>query len=160
MSMPSKKMIAAICLAVAVAGAGVFNWYQSAFADQQAATPGSTDDPLVTKSYVDEKLAQIQGGGGATAGASDKWEVVTVPAGKKIVVNDGGELIVRNGKAVAYSPDVNGLADLTDGIDVAPGKTIAANHLILSPRGGRGLEPDPKQKNGLIVLVHGGYSLQ
>jgi len=159
--MPSKKMIAVACLAVAVAGAGGFNWYQSAFADQQSATPGSTDDPLVTKSYVDEKIAQIQGGGVASSAAtSDKWEVVTVPAGKKIIVNDGGELIVRNGKAVAYSADANGLADLTDGIDVAPGKAIAANHLILSPRGGRGVQPDPKQKNGLIVLVHGGYSLQ
>lgn len=133
-------------------------WHSDA--ETNSATPGSTDDPIVTKSYVDQKLAEIQGGTGVGSAAANKLEVVTVPAGKKIIVQDGGELIVRNGKAVAYSTDANGLSDMTDGLDIAPGKPVAANHLILFPRGGRGVQPDPNQKNGLIVLVRGSYQLQ
>ncbi|MBB6732294.1 hypothetical protein [Cohnella zeiphila] len=157
----SKKVTAAAAIAVVLAGIGGISWYQSAYADQQTATPGSTDDPIVTKSYVDQKLAEIQGGGTATApAASSKLEVVNVPIGKKLMVDAGGEVIVRNGKALAYSTDANGLSDVTDGIDLTSGKAIATNHLILFPRAGRGIEPDPKQKYGLTVLVRGNYSLQ
>lgn len=128
-------------------------------------TPGSVSDPLVTKAYVDaavEKLVKQElekigstGGGGATA-----LEVVTVPWGSKLIVGDGGEMIVRSGKAIAYSSDANGLSDLTDGVDIKPGKPVGNNHLILNPRGERGVEADPKQGKGLIVLVRGGYKLQ
>ncbi|OXS55916.1 hypothetical protein B1A99_22080 [Cohnella sp. CIP 111063] len=127
-------------------------------------TPGSVDDPLVTKAYVDaavEKLVKQElekigstGGGGSTA-----LEVVTVPWGSKLIVGDGGEMIVRSGKAIAYSSDANGLSDLTDGTDIKPGKAVGNNHLILNPRGERGVEADPKQAKGLIVLVRGEYKL-
>jgi len=85
---------------------------------------------------------------------------VTFPAGKRLIVAGGSEVIVRSGKAIAYSPDSNGLSDLTDGKDIAPGKPVPANHLILSPRDGRGVEADPNQTNGLIVLVRGTYEIQ
>jgi hypothetical protein len=130
-------------------------------------TPGSTDDPIVTKGYVDSQVAKLVqqemekiGQGGAGSADSSKIEVVTVPLGKKVIVADGGELIVRSGKAVAYSTDANGLSDMTDGLAIPPGKQVRNDHLILFPRGGRGVEADPKQKNGLIVLVRGVYQLQ
>lgn len=159
-------ILATLSAAVVIGGVG---WYQSAYADsQQSTTPGYADDPLVTKSYVDQKVAELvkqelaKGAGGAPtgSGAVAKLEVVTVPFGKKIIVEDGGELIVRTGKAVAYSTDANGLSDMTDGLDIAPGKPVGNNHLILFPRGGRGVEADPKQKNGLTVLVRGSYKIQ
>ncbi|MFD0673655.1 hypothetical protein [Cohnella sp. GCM10027633] len=87
-------------------------------------------------------------------------EVVTVPFGSKLIVSDGGEMIVRTGKAIAVSSDANGLSDLTDGLDIKPGKPITNNHLILNPRDKRGIEPDPKQTKGLIVLVRGAYTIQ
>ncbi|KIL36740.1 hypothetical protein SD71_06640 [Cohnella kolymensis] len=149
-----------ISLVIVIATVGVNNVVE---ADTNS-PPGSTDDPIVTKSYVDRKIAEATGvgpvGGGAGAGESSKLQVVTVPLGKKIVVQDGGELIVRSGKAVAYSTDANGLSDMTDGLDIAPGKPVGTNHLILFPRGGRGVQADPKQKFGLIVLVRGNYQIQ
>jgi len=130
-------------------------------------TPGSVDDPIVTKAYVDAAVAKLvkqelekAGSGSSGGGASTKLEVVTVPWGTKLIVADGGEMIVRTGKAIAYSSDANGLSDLTDGIDIKPGKAVGNNHLILNPRGARGVEADPKQANGLIVLVRGEYKLQ
>lgn len=140
--------------------------YSTASADSTG-VPGLADDPIVTKSYVDakvaalvkeelDKLGPIGGGGGSSA----ELAVVTVPFGKKIVIGAGGELIVRTGKAIAYSVDANGLSDMTDGLDIAPGKPVATNHLILFPRGDRGVEANPNQKNGLIVLVRGPYTIQ
>lgn len=151
----------------AVVIAGAIGWYQSSYADTQQSTPGSTNDPIVTKSYVDQKVAELvkqelEKNGTSTGGASSssKLEVVTVPAGKRVIVEDGGELIVRTGKAIAYSTDANGLSDMTAGLDIAPGKAVGNNHLILFPRGGRGVEPDPKQKNGLTVLIRGKYTIE
>lgn len=137
---------------------GAMGWYQSVAANTNA-IPGGTNDPLVTKSYVDNKLAEL-GGGGSGAGGTVALEVVNVPFGKKLLVDAGGELIVRSGKAVAYSKDGLGLSDMTDGVDIAPGKSVGNNHLILFPREGRGVQADPKQKNGLIVLIRGGYRME
>jgi len=141
---------------------GGLGWYQSAFADTSS-TPGTTNDPVVTKSYVDQsvaKLVQQELEKLGPIGGSSKLEVVSVPFGSKLIVEEGGELIIRTGKAIAYSADVNGLSDLTDGLDIKPGKPVGNNHLILNPKGVRGIEPDPKQTKGLIVLVRGAYSLQ
>ncbi|WP_239615851.1 hypothetical protein [Cohnella mopanensis] len=126
--------------------------------------PGSVDDPIVTKGYVDAAVAKLvkqemEKIGSTGGGGSAKLEVVTVPWGTKLVVADGGEIIVRSGKAIAYSTDKNGLSDLTDGLDINPGKAVGNNHLILNPRGDRGVEADPKQSKGIIVLVRGEYKL-
>jgi len=143
---------------------GAIGWFQSVKADG-ASTPGNIDDPIVTKSYVDQAVAKLVKAeldkiAGGKENGSAVLEVVTLPWGSKLIVEDGAEIIVRSGKAIAYSSDKNGLSDLTDGLDIAPGKSVANNHLILAPRGGRGVESDPKQSKGLIVLVRGAYQLQ
>ena len=155
---------AALLLGVVIGSIGVLNTVK---ADASGTTPGSVDDPIVTKGYVDSMVAklvqqELAKGGTVTSdgGSSTKLEVVTVPFGSKLIVGDGGEMIVRTGKAVAVSSDANGLSDLTDGLDIKPGKPVQNNHLILNPRGQRGLEADPKQTKGLIVLVRGDYSIQ
>ncbi|XID91098.1 hypothetical protein ACF3MZ_21630 [Paenibacillaceae bacterium WGS1546] len=165
--MTAKKWTIWAATAVLAIVIGTIGIMSTAEADG-GATPGSVDDPIVTKAYVDSVVAKLVkeelqkagnvggGGGGGSAGL----EVVTVPWGTKLIVEDGGELIVRSGKAIAYSADVNGLSDLTDGLDIQPGKPVGNNHLILNPRGERGVEPDPKQTRGLIVLVRGAYTLQ
>lgn len=157
--MRKKLTVLSFALLAAMTIIATVGWVQSSYADSTS-TPGSTSDPLVTKSYVDSVLAQLGQGPIAGGGSSSKLEVVTVPFGQKIIVEDGGELIVRSGKAIAYSSDANGLSDMTDGLDVKPGKAVGNNHLILFPRGGRGVEADPKQDKGLIVLVRGAYKLQ
>jgi hypothetical protein len=159
------KAVKFIGVAAAAALIGTALVYSTSDAEGSQTTPGSADDPIVTKSYVDQKVAELvqqklndlgQTGGSASA----KLEVVDVPWGKKLLVEDGGELIVRAGKAIAYSTDANGLSDMTAGLDIAPGSPVEKNHLILFPRGGRGVEPDPKQQKGLTVLVRGGYQLE
>jgi len=128
-----------------------------------ASQPGSVDDPIVTKSYVDQVVAeqirqelQKMGGGGAGM----ELHVVTVPPGRTLMVSSGGEAIVRSGKMVVVSDSENGLSDLTEGADIAPGKQVSANHLILFPRDGRGLKTVEDQSAESIVLVRGNYYIQ
>lgn len=147
-------------------GAGVWVGVQFASpleAESNTLTPGSVEDPVVTKSYVDEQLAKLSGGaaGGGTGTVADaSLEVVAIPPGKTLMAGQGTEVIVRVGKAIAYSSDSNGISDLTDGAELKKGMKVPANHLILFPREGRGILPDPAQKNGLTILVRGSYTLQ
>lgn len=133
--------------------------------DNPSVTPGSINDPVVTKSYIDQQVAGLvkaeiakQAGGQSDQGGQ-KVEVVTVPVGKFLIAADGAEFIVRAGKAVVYSADSNGISDLTDGVDITNGKPVPSNHLILFPRGGRGVTPAPGQTTGLTVMVRGKYEL-
>lgn len=164
-----KKWTARIVIGavLVVGGFGIGYLNPSAIeADGVSAVPGSVDDPVVTKSYVDELIAKSGGstGGGSTGSgegtAAAKLEVVTVPNGKILIASEGTEVVVRSGKAVAYSPDSNGIADLTAGKDLTIGLTVPANHHILFPRAGRGITTDPSYTKTLTVLVRGAYSFK
>ncbi|MFC5653093.1 hypothetical protein ACFPYJ_29085 [Paenibacillus solisilvae] len=170
----------AVVLVGAAFGAGTY-WNSQADGGDAVAVPGSVNDPVVTKSYIDKQVANLvkaelskqgvdqtklqaaldgfrkeleQGQSGQTV------EVVSVPVTKRLVAKDGAEIVIRVGKAVAYSSDANGIADLTDGTDITNGKTVPSNHLILFPRGGRGVMSANGAKSGLTVLVRGDYELQ
>ncbi|MFF2889965.1 hypothetical protein [Paenibacillus sp. NPDC057967] len=133
-----------------------------------AVTPGTIEDPVVTKSYVDEQIAKLNGGGNTgnnngnsgETGASVKLEVVEVPVGKTLMASAGAEVVVRVGKAVAYSSDTNGISDLTGGVDIKSGKDVPTNHLIWFPRDGRGIKGHPNETNILTVLVKGNYTIK
>lgn len=146
------------------------------------AQPGTADDPVVTKSYVDEQIQKaLQGGNTTTAtaapgvtaspttstsgtgsgqGAADAMEIVDVEPGQTLIASAGAEFIVRAGKAVIYSEDSNGVADLTDGIDLAHGLAAPTNHLLSFPREGRGITVQDGQTLNLVVMVRGGYTLK
>ncbi|WP_028559262.1 hypothetical protein [Paenibacillus pinihumi] len=155
------KLFAAISILSVGAVIGTV-WHSEAIGSQ--VTPGTAEDPVVTKSYVDQLLKQNGGGSNQNPGSGNTaaMQVVTVPEGKTIVATqEGTEFIVRSGKALAYSEEKDGISNLTVGTDLTNGKAVANNHLILSPRAGRGIVPDAKVKNNkLIVLVKGGYDLK
>ncbi|GIP60184.1 hypothetical protein [Paenibacillus woosongensis] len=150
-----------------VEGAGVTN------------QPGTADDPVVTKSYVDQQIQQaLKGGssnsssqgstdssssaqaGNTAASSSDEVKIVEVKPGQKLIAAAGAEFVVRAGKAVIYSEDQNGVADLTDGKDITNGGIVTNNHLLSFPRAGRGIQHQEGQTHPLTVMVRGGYSIQ
>ncbi|WP_028608255.1 hypothetical protein [Paenibacillus harenae] len=160
---------AAFGAAILAFGIGIGTLTSNTSNANTALTPGSVEDPVVTKSYVDEQLAKLGAGGNTGGGSSDggsgtvseaSLEVVAIPAGKTLMAGQGTEVIVRVGKAIAYSSDANGIADLTAGSELTKGKAVPTNHLLLFPREGRGILPDPAQKNGLTVLIRGSYTIQ
>ncbi|MBD2845851.1 hypothetical protein IDH44_11670 [Paenibacillus sp. IB182496] len=161
-----KHIVKLTAACVAITLGVVIGTHLSSQADGADAKPGSADDPVVTKSYVDQLFKQMggelpAGGDNGEAGIAAAMEVVLVPAGKKIVAEEEGtEFIVRSGRAVAYSADKDGISNLTAGKDLTNGTAASKNHLLLSPRPGRGVTPDPKvQNNTLIVLVKGKHAI-
>ncbi|WP_438492995.1 hypothetical protein [Paenibacillus sp. IHBB 3054] len=143
--------------------------------------PGTSEDPVVTKSYVDQQIQKaIQGGTIATQAPAatptpaaiptptatpsqnkgDEVEIVDVKAGQTLIAGAGAEFIVRAGKAAIYSQDSNGVADLTDGADLVNGTAVPSNHLLSFPRAGRGIVVQEGQAGGLVVMVRGAYTLK
>lgn len=137
--------------------------------------PGTADDPVVTKSYVDQAIQQAIKGGGTTTTpttnpgpsnnegngiSSDAVSIVDVKPGQILIASAGAEFVVRAGKAVIYSQDTNGVADLTDGKDITNGGLVANNHLLSFPRDGRGIQVQEGNKYNLTVMVRGGYKIQ
>ncbi|URN96078.1 MAG: hypothetical protein NAG76_07575 [Candidatus Pristimantibacillus lignocellulolyticus] len=123
-------------------------------------TPGTVSDPVVTKSYVDEQMAKLSGGGSTGGTTTATLEVVTVPADRILMVKAGSEIVIRSGKAIAYSSDSNGISDVTDGVDIKNGVAVPTNHEIWFPRDGRGVQAAAGTTGSLIVLVKGSYYLQ
>ena len=161
--MTKKMKLGMIMLATLVVGSSVY----AAKGDA-----GSSNDPLVTKSYVDSKVTQLQKTVEVQASMIDlltqeinnmgkeessRYEVVTVPAGQSIVGKQGTEIIVRSGNGQVLASDGGGLQDMTEGTDLLGGSEIPKYHLVIIPReDGRGIYAT----KDLIVMVRGGYNIQ
>lgn len=140
---------------------------------------GTEQDPLVTKSYVDQKIAQLTGGTSNETLANqlkeqeqlilslrdeitslkeetNTYEIVVVPEGKIIYGKQGSEMIIRAGEGKIVASSVGGVQDVTDGKDLIGDTPAPKNNLLLIPReDGRGLMATKQ----LTVMVRGGYIL-
>lgn len=137
--------------------------------------PGTTDDPVVTKSYVDQQIQQALNGGGTSTNptqpstpstseqpsqGADEVKNVALKPGKLLIADAGTEFIVRSGHAVIYTEVSSGVADLTDGKDLLNGQAAPKNHLLSFPREGRGIQVKEGSQSNLIVMVRGGYTIK
>ncbi len=125
-------------LMIAIFVAGSVFGINKAFATE----PGTKDDPIVTKSYVDDKLM---------------YKPVKMEEGQTIIGGEGAEIILRAGEGTAIASGINGIADLTLGQDIKNGNKIKQNHLLIVPRAdGRGFKADTL----CWILVRGDYELK
>lgn len=146
-----KRIIASITVAVLLIGA-LF------------AVGLSTDDPLITESYLNEVFFKkvkeyIKENTNATAPSvaeASVFELVTVDAGKQFVAKSGCEFIVRQGSAKVVISSLGGVSDVTDGIDIVSGELPSNHHFIVARDDGRGF----KAENQVLVLVKGGYEIK
>ncbi|WP_313885402.1 hypothetical protein [Desulfallas sp. Bu1-1] len=138
-----KKYIAVLGLTGLLAGAAL-GFAGLATAAREDETPGSVNDPLVTKSFVEEYVREYFNQAGSPAGpASRGWALSELEPGEEFTGNAGMELIVRSGRAVVVDPTGSGISDLTDGKNVLAGQVAQNNHLLLIPRAdGRGVKAE------------------
>jgi hypothetical protein len=148
------KTIKGMTLA-AVAGMAIFA--TQAWADGGTGVPGSVDDPVVTKSYVDQQIQQA-----LANGAGSTLTVVELNPGQTLFGFEGTEFIVRTGKVIAVAGNKgDGLTDITAGADLRGGAPVALNHLLLIARSdNRGLKLDPSYSGVAHVMVRGKYELR
>ena len=115
--------------------------------------PGSAGDPLVTKSYVDDKISQLSGGASIEPSV---YVPVSAASGQLLIGHEGTEIILRSGKGVAYCSGENGVVNVTTGEDVTDGAAVSANHMLIVPRyDGRGI----RAETDVWFMVKGGYDL-
>lgn len=131
--------------------------------------PGTAEDPLISLSYLEEKLDEIKDyidskiketstspGTGTSIDAG--LVVVELFNGQLLIGEAGSEIILRSGSATAVTSPLGGLSDVTSGVDIGEGKSIPPNHLLIIPRSdGRGIFVT---KNSTFVMVRGGYTIR
>lgn len=143
-----------------------------------AAEAGSSQDPLVTLSYlndtflgqilekVDAKIAQRnsqivqQLGGQTTSGGTttaSAFTVVTLSSGQVLTGDIGCEVMLRVGSASCVSPSSPGLIDETTGGTLENGKALVKNHLYMMTIEGRGVKAGG---SAVKVLVRGSYTVK
>ncbi len=125
--------------------------------------PGSINDPIVTKSYVDEQInnkvnEQMDILKQQLSKINNNLAVEKLETGQILIGDVGTEFILRGGSAVAYGKSLNGIPDITGGIDIKIGSKIPKNHLLLFPRDdGRGI----KITSGpAYIMIIGNYQMK
>ena len=129
------------------------------------ASPGSNDDPLISLSYITDKLlpeiysyidSKVQGAGGGS-GTADSFKVVDLKSGQRVICNAGCELILRMGSANIIATASGGISDVTKGADLPHNSAMPSNHLLIIPvNDGRGIVMTSDGK----VMIKGTYTLQ
>ncbi|MGE4215313.1 MAG: hypothetical protein AB7E42_11140 [Anaerotignaceae bacterium] len=148
--------------------------------------PGSSADPIVTKSYVDESIAnllgilntsvsstgtaineqrivdnvmaQIEDLGTADTSGALTFEPVQATQGQIVVGKEGAEIILRSGTAISYCTGVDGIIDTSTGAEYFNGTELEKNHLIIIPRAdGRGAVVTSQEA---WFIIKGGYEIK
>lgn len=148
-----KIIVCALLAVCAIAGITVYAAYNY----------GTKDDPLITKSYLDEVLtpelmaqfsAQLDAAGGTSGDGT--FTVVTLRKGQKITCQVGCELMLRIGSASASGPDSPVLVDTTSGTTLENGGALVKNHLYMATIVNNGLTASTDNTK---VLVSGEYTV-
>lgn len=131
-----------------------------------AVSYGSKDDPLITKSYLDEvlqprleaefaseldaALAEIE------TEQSGDFVVITLTTGQTVTCGVGCEVMLRIGSATAMGPDYPVLVDTTAGESAANGTAMKANHLYMVTIDGNGFRAGSATTK---LLIKGDYTV-
>ena len=134
-----------------------------------AAEAGSSGDPLVTLSYlnetfmdsimerVDQKIedrnAQL---GVSTGSAAAAFHVVTLTSGQVLTGDIGCEVMLRVGTAACVSPSAPGLIDESAAVTLNNGGALVQNHLYMMTVEGRGVRATAATTK---LLVRGSYTI-
>lgn len=142
-----------------------------------AVEAGSSGDPLVTLSYlndtflgtimtqVDQKIAarnsqiaQQMGGqaSGGTAASASTFTVVTLSSGQTLKGDIGCEVMLRVGTAVCMASSTPGLVDESAATTLNNGGALVQNHLYLMTIENRGVKATAATTK---LLVRGSYTI-
>ncbi len=138
MNKPTKKILAGILALISVFAIAV-----------SATEPGSSEDPLISKSYVDTNLVPY-------INQVSSFTVINLSQGQMLIGDAGCEIILRMGSATVIATEKGGLCDTTIGGDWVNGSPVPANHNLIVPLSdGRGVKAD----TDIILMVKGTYTL-
>ena len=108
-------------------------------------TPGSVYDPLITQSYLEERLAQTDAAG---------FVRVSVAKNKILTLEAGGQILILSGTANVVGG--SGLIDMTEGVLLEKDLSVMKYHLCIAPNAESGM----KATTACTVFVTGSYTLK
>jgi len=106
--------------------------------------PGSVSDPLITQSYLEQRLSEI---------SKSSYNKVLLTKGKKITLDMGCEVIVYSGSGNIAGE--KGLLNLTSGRSFGSGDSITLYSVFFSPDQSSGIVAS----SDCILYVRGGYNI-
>ena len=157
----TKRQLTAIIIALAlILAAGI-----TAYAVSTAY--GSREDPLITKSYLDEVVqpelektvqAELEKALSEVKAGNGEFTLLTLKNGQTVTCAVGTELLLRFGTARAYAYDSADVAlvDTTNASTVMGGAALSANHLYMVTILGNGFTA---AADNTKVLVCGTYTI-
>ena len=133
-----KKKIIVLIISVVLAslffGSGL---YVGAAAKSGA---GSQNDPVVSLSYLEYRLGQLEGKTGNTGTdttpVQKNFEKKTIERGERLLPGEGGVIVLYSGACTAVG---KGLVDLTGGTVISESTAIPAYSEMLVPSGDSGV---------------------
>lgn len=131
--------ITAITLGIIIFRAGM------AAGAASSARPGTSGDPLITQSYLEQKLSEV---------AAASYNKVLLKKGKTIILDIGSEAILYNGTASVSGS--KGLINLTEGLLSKNGSIVAAYNFYFSPDSASGIISSAD----CILYVKGTYTIK
>lgn len=134
-----KKILCGIVVAVLVVGAFVSGHYAGA----ASKTPGTTGDPLVTLSYLEERIGTVQGGA----------QKVQLSKGQRLEGKEGTGIVVLGGSVTAAG---DGLVDLTAGTLTEGDTSMFLYHSYIVAEASSGCEA----LSMCTLLVSGEYTVK
>lgn len=114
----------------------------------QNGVPGSVNDPLITKSYLDARLADVSGTNTASSGMTK----VSLTKGNTITGGEGTMFVLISGSAMAGG---NGIVNITGGEILKDGMTISKYNTYLSTETTGAIRAD----SNAVIYVSGAYKL-
>ncbi|URJ59939.1 hypothetical protein [Paenibacillus polymyxa] len=114
-----KVSLAAVLLGGGIVAGSLMN--NSVNGASSSGQPGTADDPVVTKSYVDQKIAQAIKGGGTASSTSSKTTSSTAPATNTTTSNT-----TSSGTSNAAKSSTVEQTEALKVVDVKPGQKLIA----------------------------------
>lgn len=147
--MSKYKKIAIILVIVLIGGAGIFKAGMMVGAADEP-KPGSVNDPLITKSYLESYIGSL---GLAGNSSSLGYTKVVLKKGSTLIGNEGTEIMLFSGSANAY---VKGdqLVNITIGEACEDGITLGKYCVYMCPDKSAGVEA----VSDVVVYVKGKYT--
>ncbi|MFI3254793.1 MAG: hypothetical protein R3Y63_10720 [Eubacteriales bacterium] len=144
------------------------------------ATGGSSSDPLVTLSYLQQtilpslskeskaqaELAAAEAEANIdkaiaslrteleSSSQSNQFLLVSLSEGEEIILDVGTQVVLRIGTATVTAASTPALVNLTQGTSIATGTSLATNHLYLATISDRTLTATA---NTVMLMISGGY---
>lgn len=147
--MPKIRKIAIVLIIVVVGSLGIFKAGMMVGAKEEA-KPGSVNDPLITKSYLEAYINNLGLSGNSTSAGYVK---LNLKKGSTLVGSEGTEIMLYSGSANAYAKGEQ-LVNMTIGEACGDGITLGKYCVYMCPDKSAGVVAI----SDVVVFVKGNYT--